>query len=58
MTTFAIRNPDHITIAVANAAWRRHFVTNDADLNLYWPSWIKAVHSENIAKNPSNAASR
>jgi hypothetical protein len=33
-------------------------VTNDADLNLYWPSWIKAVHSENIAKNPSNAASR
>ena len=53
-----LSNPDHITIAVANAAWRRHFVTNDADLNLYWPSLIKAVHSENIAKNPSNAASR
>jgi hypothetical protein len=24
----------------------------DRDLHLYWSSWIKAVHSENIAKNP------
>jgi hypothetical protein len=28
------------------------WVARDAELNLYWSSWIKAVHSINIAKNP------
>jgi hypothetical protein len=28
------------------------WAARDADLNLYWSSWIKAVHSQNIARNP------
>lgn len=28
------------------------WAARDGDLNLYWSSWIKAVHSENIARNP------
>ena len=28
------------------------WAARDRDLNLYWSSWVKAVHSENIAKNP------
>ena len=28
------------------------WAARDDALNLYWSSWIKAVHSENIAKNP------
>jgi hypothetical protein len=28
------------------------WAARDSDLNLYWSSWVKAVHSENIAKNP------
>lgn len=28
------------------------WAARDNDLNLYWSSWIKAVHSENIADNP------
>lgn len=26
------------------------WVARDRNLNLYWSSWIKAVHSENIAE--------
>ena len=28
------------------------WAARDRDLNLYWSSWINAVHSENIARNP------
>ena len=28
------------------------WAARDNELNLYWSSWIKAVHSENIARNP------
>jgi hypothetical protein len=28
------------------------WAARDRDLNLYWSSWIKAVHSENIVNNP------
>ena len=28
------------------------WAARDADLNLYWSSWIKAVHSVNLASNP------
>ena len=28
------------------------WAARDRDLNLYWSSWVKAVHSENIGKNP------
>jgi hypothetical protein len=28
------------------------WAARDGDLNLYWSSWVKAVHSENIARNP------
>jgi hypothetical protein len=28
------------------------WAARDSDLNLYWSSWVKAVHSENIARNP------
>lgn len=28
------------------------WAARDRELNLYWSSWVKAVHSENIARNP------
>jgi len=28
------------------------WAARDDELNLYWSSWIKAIHSENIARNP------
>jgi hypothetical protein len=28
------------------------WAARDADLNLYWSSWVKAVHSLNLARNP------
>ena len=28
------------------------WAARDGELNLYWSSWTKAVHSENIARNP------
>lgn len=28
------------------------WAARDQSLNLYWSSWVKAVHSENIGKNP------
>ena len=28
------------------------WAARDRDLNLYWSSWTRAVHSENIARNP------
>lgn len=28
------------------------WAARDEDLNLYWSSWVKAVHSENIVGNP------
>lgn len=28
------------------------WAASDRNLNLYWSSWVKAVHSQNIAKNP------
>lgn len=28
------------------------WATRDQDLNLYWSSWVEAVHSRNIEKNP------
>lgn len=28
------------------------WAARDSDLNLYWSSWVKAVHSRNIADNP------
>jgi nitroimidazol reductase NimA-like FMN-containing flavoprotein (pyridoxamine 5'-phosphate oxidase superfamily) len=29
------------------------FVVADEELNFYWSSWVKAVHSENLIKNPN-----
>ena len=29
------------------------FAVADNELNFYWSSWVKAVHSENLIKNPS-----
>lgn len=28
------------------------WAVKDANLNFYWSSWVKAVHSQNIRKNP------
>jgi hypothetical protein len=28
------------------------WAARDASLNLYWSSWVRAVHSQNIARNP------
>lgn len=29
------------------------FAVADDELNFYWSSWVKAVHSENLIKNPN-----
>ena len=50
-----LRGPPYFNVATASDGqpWNSPvWVARDDDLNLYWSSWIKAVHSENIAKNP------
>lgn len=50
-----LRGPPYFNVATSSddQPWNSPvWVARDDDLNLYWSSWIKAVHSENIVKNP------
>ena len=50
-----LSGPPYFNVATASAGqpWNSPvWAARDDDLNLYWSSWIKAVHSENIVKNP------
>ena len=50
-----LNGPPYFNVATAGDGqpWNSPvWAVRDADLNLYWSSWVKAVHSENIAKNP------
>jgi hypothetical protein len=43
----------NVATAIDGQPWNSPvWAARDHDLNLYWSSWIKAVHSENIANNP------
>jgi len=50
-----LSGPPYFNVATASGdqPWNSPvWAARDGDLNLYWSSWIKAVHSENIARNP------
>lgn len=50
-----LAGPPYFNVATASDGqpWNSPvWAARDGDLNLYWSSWIKAVHSENIARNP------
>jgi hypothetical protein len=50
-----LNGPPYFNVATASddQPWNSPvWVARDEDLNLYWSSWIKAVHSLNIARNP------
>jgi hypothetical protein len=50
-----LSGPPYFNVATASDGqpWNSPvWAARDDDLNLYWSSWIKAVHSENIARNP------
>lgn len=50
-----LNGPPYFNVATASDGqpWNSPvWAVRDHDLNLYWSSWVKAVHSVNIASNP------
>lgn len=50
-----LAGPPYFNVATESAGqpWNSPvWAARDADLNLYWSSWTKAVHSQNLASNP------
>lgn len=51
-----LNGPPYFNVATASddgQPWNSPvWAARDGELNLYWSSWVKAVHSQNIAANP------